>query len=134
MKSVLTIIGILVAAFIATSIITATPLVGEVVTLHTLAADGAWKTTPLWIVDFEDVSYLRAGSPEGSGWVDRLNANPEVKLERAGKLADVRLVEEPSRVSAVNRKMGEKYGWANDFVGLMSGDRNKALALRIERR
>jgi hypothetical protein len=132
MKKVLGIVGLFFAAFLAIAIITATPLVGEVVTLHTLDADGEWQTTPLWVVDFENASYLRAGTPDGSGWVTRLQANPQVKLERSGSLETVRLVEEPAQLSAVHQKMSEKYGWADDFVGLMGGDRALSLALRIE--
>lgn len=79
-------VGILLAAFVSVLIITATPLVGEVVTVHTHGADGEWETTPLWIVDLDNTSYLRAGTPEGSGWFTRLQANPDVRLERAGEL------------------------------------------------
>ena len=61
---------------VALAIITATPLVGEVVTLHTRDSGGDWETTPLWIVDLEGGSYLRAGSPDESGWVTRARANP----------------------------------------------------------
>ncbi len=132
MKRVLIIVGLFVVAFLALSIITATPLVGEVVTLHTRDAAGEWQTTPLWVVDFENASYLRAGTPDGSGWVTRLRANPQVRLERSGKLEDVRLVEEPPQLQAVHGEMAKKYGWADDFVALMSGDRTKSLALRIE--
>ena len=132
MKRVLSIVGLLFAVFIALSIVTATPLVGEVVTLHTRAAGGEWQTTPLWVVDFDKVAYLRAGTPDGSGWVSRLRADPQVRLERSGKLDDVRLVEEPKQLRAVHAKMADKYGWADDFVALMSGDRAKSLALRIE--
>ena len=116
MKKLLTVVGLLVAAFMAASIITATSLVGEVVTLHTRSADGEWQTTPLWIVDFDNASYLRAGTPDGSGWVTRLRDNPQARLERSGKLEDVRLVEEPPRLQAVHAKMADKYGWADDFV------------------
>jgi hypothetical protein len=132
MKRALVIVGIPLGIFVALSIITATPLVGEVVTLQTRGSDGEWQTTPLWIVDFEDSSYLRAGTPEGSAWVARLQANPEVRLERGGKLENVRLVAEPARLQAVHAEMAEKYGWANDFVALMSGDRSQSLPLRIE--
>ena len=132
MKTVGIIAGSLFAVFVAASIITATPLVGEVVTLHTHGTDGEWETTPLWIVDFDQTSYLRAGTPDGSGWVTRLRADPAVRLERAGELHDVRLLEEPSQLQAVHRKMADKYGWADDFVALMSGDRSLSLALRID--
>jgi len=132
MKNLLIIVGLLVAAFLAVSIINATPLVGEVVTLHTRDADGEWQTTPLWIVDLANASYLRAGTPDGSGWVTRLRANPQVRLDRSGEVEDVRLVEEPPQLQTVHAEMAEKYGWADDFVALMSGDRTKSLALRIE--
>lgn len=134
MKRAIIVVAIPVFAFIAAVIIVGTPLVGEVVTLHTHGADGEWETTPLWIVDFDNAAYLRAGTPDGSGWVARLHANPEVRLERSGKLEDVRLVEEPSKLQAVHRKMAEKYRWADDFVALLGGDRAKSLPLRIEAR
>ncbi len=132
MKQVLMVVGLMVGALLAVSIVTATPLVGEVVTLHTRGAGGEWETTPLWVVDFENASYLRAGTPDGSGWVERLRANPQVRLERDGKIEDVRLVEEAGKLQAVHGKMADKYGWADSFVALMSGDRTKSLALRIE--
>jgi len=132
MKKLLVIVGSLIGAFLVVSIVTATPLVGEVVTLYTRGDDGEWKTTPLWVVDFDGASYLRAGTPEGSGWVERLRANPQVRLERNGKIMDVRLVDDPQKLSAVHAKMAEKYGWADSFVALMAGDRAKSLALRIE--
>ena len=132
MKRVIIGVGILLGAFVSVLIIAATPLVGEVVTVHTHGADGEWETTPLWIVGLDNASYLRAGTPEGSAWFIRLQANPAVRLERAGELHDVRLVEEPAQLQTVHRKMAEKYGWADAVVGLMSGDRSKALPLRIE--
>jgi hypothetical protein len=132
MKKVLIVVGLPFAIFIALSIITATPLVGEVVTLHTRDADGEWQTTPLWVVDLDSASYLRAGTPDGSGWVTRMRANPQVRLERSGAIEDVQLVEVPPQLQAVHLAMAEKYGWADDFVALMSGDRTKSLALRID--
>lgn len=136
MKRVLIRVGILMgsllATFVAVAIITATPLVGEVVTIHTRGAGGEWETTPLWIVDLDNASYLRSGTPDGSGWVARLRANPEVRLERAGDIEAVRLVEEPAQLQAVHEKMAEKYGWADSFVTLMGGDPTKAIPLRIE--
>jgi hypothetical protein len=132
MKNVLIIVGTLVAVFLALSIVAATPLVGEVVTLHTRDGDGEWQPTPLWVVDFGDASYLRAGAPDGSGWVTRLRADPQVRLERSGKVEDVRLVEEAPQLQAVHAAMAAKYGWADDFVAIMSGDRTQSLALRIE--
>jgi len=111
--------------------ITATPLVGEVVTLHTRDASGEWTTTPLWIVDTPGGEYLRAGNPE-SGWVQRLRADPAVRLERKGQVADVRLVPEPAMRDDVNAQMAEAYGWADGFVGIV-GDHANALPFRVNR-
>lgn len=130
MKRALMVMGMALAIFVAMALITATPLVGEVVTLQTRNAEGEWQSTPLWIVDFDDASYLRAGDPQ-SAWVTRLRAHPEVRLERADEVDDVRLVEEPSKLQAVHDEMAAKYGWADDFVALMSADRSKSVALRI---
>jgi hypothetical protein len=130
-KTLLKVLGALLGVFVALVIITGTSLVGEVVTLHTRGAGDAWETTPLWIVDAADGSYLRAGQA-ASGWVTRFHANPEVKLERADTLAPVTLVETPEAVAAVNQMMASKYGWANTFVGLLAGERSQALALKVE--
>ncbi len=132
MKNALIGIGVLFAALVAVSIITATPLVGEVVKLHTRGADGGWETTPLWIVDLGDAAYLRASTPEGSDWVARLRANPEVRLERAGKLSDVRVIEEPAQLQRVREEMAAKYGWADDFIALIGGDRGTSMAFRLQ--
>lgn len=131
MKTILAVVGVLVACFLALAIITATPLVGEVVTLHTRDSGGEWQTTPLWIVDLGSDAYLRAGAPD-SGWVTRVRANPDAKLERSGKLQQVLLVESPGQLDEVHSQMAEKYGWADEFVTLVSGDRADSLPLRVE--
>ena len=130
MKRVLGVVGGLVLLFIVLAGITATPLVGEVVTLHTREG-GEWKTTPLWIVDVAGDEYLRAGDPE-SGWVARFRTDPTARLERRGELVDVTLVEAPDMRREVNDRMAAKYGWADRFVGLM-GNRAASLPLRMER-
>ena len=130
MKRVLGVIGVFVLLFVVVAGITATPLVGEVVTLHTREG-GEWKTTPLWIVDAAGAGYLRAGNPE-SGWVARFRADPAARLERRGELLDVALVEAPDMRREVNDLMAAKYGWADGFVGMM-GDRAAALPLRVDR-
>ena len=123
----------LVLALAILGVITATPLVGEVVTLHTLDEAGEWKTTPLWIVESPDGGeYLRAGDA-GRGWVVRMRANPSIRLERSGETAAVTIVSAPGMVKTVHDLMAEKYGWADDFVTLMAPDRSRALALRVER-
>lgn len=131
MRRVLIAVGVVVGAFLALALITATPLVGEVVTLHSRGPDGGWQTTPLWVVDAPGGVYLRAGTPEGSGWVERVRANDVVRLERGGELREARLVASPELREQINRQMADKYGWANSFVSLM-GDHAAALPFRVE--
>lgn len=131
MKLVLTILGVPIAIFLVLSLVAASPLVGEVVTLHTRGPDGSWQTTPLWIVETGDTTYLRAGQPESSGWVTRIRADPEVRLERGEKLSDVRLVPDPDARDRVNELMAERYGWADAFVGLQRPV-SAALPFRVE--
>ena len=131
MKIGLIAIGAVFGLFLAVAIITATPLVGEVVTLHTRDAGGDWETTPLWVVDTPEGTYLRAGTPESSGWVLRWQQDPAAKLERQGKLRDVRLIGEPTKRQSIHARMADRYGWADAFVGLL-GDRSGALPLRVE--
>ena len=81
MKQLLAIVIALAGIFIIAMGVAATPLAGEVVMLHT-QDNGEWSATPLWIVDDGDREYLRAGVPDNSGWVTRMRANPDVRLER----------------------------------------------------
>ena len=86
MRSVLEIVGVLLAIFVAITIVTGTSLVGEVVTLHTKTADGSWKTTSLWIVDADKGSYLRTASTDNrladSGAHDIGSATRAVRVAR----------------------------------------------------
>ncbi len=130
MKGFLAVVVALVVIFLVTAGITATPLVGEVVTLHTREG-GEWQTTPLWIVEASGVEYLRAGSAD-AGWMVRLRADPSVRLERQGEVVEVSLVESPEKRGEVNDLMAQKYGWADGFVGMM-GDHASSLPLRVDR-
>ena len=59
-----------------------------------------------------------------------MQQNPAAKLERNGAVSDIRLVAEATEQQSINAKMAERYGWADDFVGIM-GDRSAALPLRL---
>jgi len=87
--------------------------------------------TPLWVVDTEEGTYFRAGNPETSGWMLRWHEDPAVRLERGDDVKDARLRAEPGKRESINQRMSERYGWADDFVGIM-GDRTASLPLRVE--
>ena len=106
---------------------------GEVVVLRT-SVDGETQETRLWIVDDRGVSWLRSGSPD-AGWYQRVRANPDVQIERGAELLEFPAfpIEGGPPVDRVNRLMFEKYGWAEDYIGLFI-DRSRSVAIRLDPR
>lgn len=104
---------------------------GEVLVLETLDAEGQPHETRIWVVDDAGVAWVRGG--EGSGWVQRLLQNPEIRAERSDKWAPFLTV--PVRESAardrVNALMREKYGFADRFIAFSLGDSARAGSLPI---
>lgn len=111
--SVLLVIGLLLGGgYLAVSL-----LGGEVVTLYTRDTEGREYRSSLWIVEDHGRLYLRAGRP-GSHWLKRLIEAPEVRLERGGSVREYRAVVEVGQRERVNRLMAERYGWADEAIGL----------------
>ena len=111
----------------------ASELGGEIVTLHTQAADGGDAVTRLWVVDDACAQYLRAGNP-GSGWLQRIQANPDILVERNGvatRYRGVPVADDPSQPARIHTLMREKYGIADRIVSIL-GDRSKSVAVRLE--
>ncbi len=107
---------------------------GEVVVLHTTRADGADRTTRLWIVDDADGAWLRAGH-DGLPWFRDLEARPDVTIERGGETLTMRAV--PSREPADHARIGAltatKYGWRESLYTLVGGGRI-AIPVRLDPR
>ena len=103
---------------------------GEVVVLTTTDSDGTAMETRLWIVDHEEAQYLRAGF-DGSGWYQRLVAEPQVEVVRNGTGAVYTAVPDASKTQTVNRLMAEKYGWADSYIGTIF-PRGNAIAIRLD--
>jgi hypothetical protein len=130
MRAAVAIVALALAAVIA--IFAASELGGEVVVLRTRDAAGSEMSTHLWVVDDAGFAWLRAGAP-GSGWFARLEAIPEVVVERAGeprryRAAPLRTSEARERVHALMR---EKYGLADRLIDL-SRDGSRSVAVRLE--
>ena len=123
------ILGIALAAF-ALQIIAAES--GEVVVLETRDGDG-FASTRLWVVEDEGSLWLRSGG-KTSGWYQRLVAEPNVTLERAGIQGAYRAHPEAERVHRINELMAAKYGWRDTVVGWFVGDRTADVPVRLERR
>ena len=103
---------------------------GEVVTLHTRDADGGEVSTSLWLVEHGGQLYLRAGQ-QGSGWLERLQADSRVELEREGQRRAYRAVGAGDVRDRVNELMAEKYGRADAFIGVMRDD-SQTVPIRLD--
>ncbi len=122
-----------IAAVVALVVISALLLdEGEVVTLTTNGPSGAERETQLWIVANGDALYLRASS-DGSEWLARVEAAPEVTLDRGEEKRRFRATPERRAEvrERVNRAMAEKYGFADRLVGLVA-DAEQSVPVRLE--
>jgi hypothetical protein len=121
---------VLVVGFFGT-VMLASEYGGEVVVLHTKEGD-ADKVTHLWVVDDAGFAWLRAGTP-GSGWLKRIDANPDVTVERAGQSYHMRAVpvREPVVRDRIHTLMREKYPFADRLISVMR-DGNSSVPVRLE--
>jgi Pyridoxamine 5'-phosphate oxidase len=105
---------------------------GEVVTLTTADAGGAPQETPLWVVDRDGLSWLRAGSVQAA-WLERIRANPRIEIARAGVTRVYRATLVPEATAEINAQMADKYGVADRVVGLLlPGSRGNSMAVRLD--
>ena len=76
--------------------------------------------------------WLRDGAG-GAGWHQRMVANPEVNVSRGEQAFSLSAVPVPEKTAVINQLMNEKYGWADDFIGMMFG-RDNSVAIRLDPR
>lgn len=104
---------------------------GEIVTLHTNV--GGEASTRIWVVDDAGRAWLRAGNPS-NGWLQRIDANPDVVVERNGESTRFHAVpvrDDPAVRDRIHALMREKYTWADRIVSLI-GDRTKSVPIRLD--
>ena len=104
---------------------------GEVVVVQTLGAHGEAEETRLWVVDLDGQQYLRSGSPMAA-WYQRMQANPSVQIQRGDLSFTATSVPKPELRTQINQLMNEKYGWADDLIGVMFG-RDDAIPILLQR-
>ncbi len=114
------------------SILAASELGGEVVTLRTVDAQGHTQETSLWIVEDQGFPWLRAGVPS-SGWLQRIEVHPEVEVERGGRTLRFRAVpvRDPAIRDRIHALMREKYGAADAWISIMR-DGEASVPVRLE--
>lgn len=128
------IVAVVLAVSLALGIgvMSASELGGEIVTLHTTTPDGEAETR-IWVVDDMGHAWLRAGTP-GNGWLRRIDANPDVVVERAGLSTRFRAVpvrDDPTLRDRIHELMAQKYTWADRVVSLMR-DGSKSVPIRLD--
>ena len=134
MRLVLRLVGlvlVLVVLFFA-AVFAASEFGGEVVNLETVDASGEHHGTHLWVVDDGGFPWLRAGVPT-SGWLVRIEANPEVTVERGGVTYHMKAVpvREPAVRDRIHALMREKYPLADRLVSVMR-DPDGSVPVRLE--
>jgi hypothetical protein len=120
------------ALAVVLAIFAASELGGEVVTLQTNGPDGVAETRT-WIVDDGGYAWLRSGTPQ-NGWLLRIEADPEVLIERDGEKSAFRAVPvlgDPAVRDRIHALMREKYTWGDRVVSLIR-DGEKSVPIRLE--
>ena len=102
----------------------------EVVVLYTQDKSGEQYSTRLWVVDYEEDAWLRAGS-EQAGWYKRLLALPETEVLRGSDRRSVIALPEPANRDTINKLMAKKYGWRDAYVGFFFS-RDDAIPVRLD--
>lgn len=102
----------------------------EVAVLHTRDERGVEFATKMWIVDLDDVTWVRVANPRRA-WYRRLLANPRVELERGGRREARLAIPEPTPEArlAVDEAFAAKYGLVDRWYGLLV--RRNAVPIRL---
>ena len=104
----------------------------EVVVLRTFDAHGQARETRTWVADEAGYTWIEAANPERP-FLHQLQAQPEVELQRGGTRhhchADA--TPNPEGHQRIRRLLAAKYGWADDWVGLLT-DTSGSLAVRLD--
>src|SRR6516164_4100506 len=85
----------------------------EVVVVHEPTPSGAVHRARLWIVDDGRVSWIHPGNANAQWWVQHMDANAIVEVERGGKTGRYRAQADPAADPKVHRLMRQKYGFAD---------------------
>ena len=114
----------------------------EVVVVHEPTPSGAIRRARLWIVDDGGVSWIHPGNANAQWWVQHMDANTIVEVERGGKTGLYRAHADPAADPKVHRLMRQKYGfadWWDRFLtgtdthpGLLTGKKCTTVRIRLE--
>ena len=98
----------------------------EVVVVHEPTPSGKIHKARLWIVDDGGVSWIHPGNANARWWVQHMNANSTVEVERGGLTRTYRASGDPAADPNVHRLMRQKYGFADWWVRYLTGSDSEA--------
>ena len=104
----------------------------EVVVLRTFDAHGEARETRTWVADEDGYTWIEAANLERP-FLLQLQAKPEIELRRGGTLrhCHASTVPNPEGHQRIRRLLATKYGWADDWIALLT-DTSGSLAVRLE--
>ncbi|MCW5890216.1 MAG: hypothetical protein KIT14_06650 [bacterium] len=119
-------------AFIG-ALLLASETVGEVVVVHSRAADGGEKATRLWIAE-DDAGTLWLRGKDGSPWLVHIATNPVIQVDRGdGSTVPMRAtaVDDPATREKVHALMQRDYGAVDSVIAAMR-DPDTSVPVRLE--
>ncbi|HYC54452.1 MAG TPA: nitroreductase/quinone reductase family protein [Candidatus Binatia bacterium] len=131
MKRLLVAAAALVAALAALTVVA---LEGkDVAVLHTRDSDGIARATRVWIVEEDGAWWVEAAIADRPFYV-ALQQDARLEVEHRGEkfLARATLMPNPEGHERIRRMLRSKYGWADDYIGLLQ-DTSNSLAVRLDR-
>lgn len=93
----------------------------EVVVVHEPTPGGVVHKARLWIVDDGRYSWIHPGSANARWWIQHLDANPIVEVDRGGETHRYRALADPEAHARVHQLLREKYGLADWWVRFLAG-------------
>jgi hypothetical protein len=93
----------------------------EVVVVHEPTPEGGVRKARLWIVDEGQQSWIHPGNANAQWWVEHMDANAVVEVDRAGETRRYRATPDPDAHAKVHRLLREKYDVADWWVRYLTG-------------
>ena len=104
----------------------------EVVVVHEPTPAGTTHKARLWIVDQGFWSWIHPGNANSQWWVEHMDANSYVEIERGGQTRRYHAVADPGSHATVHQLLRAKYGIADVWVRFLFGsDTRRGLITRI---
>lgn len=123
MKRVIIVAAIVVAVF-AVYVLAHLALIEvgrEVVVVNEPTPTGGVHKARLWIVDDGRYSWIHPGSANAQWWVQHMDVNPIVEIDRGGEKRRYRARPDPEAHAKVHQLLRQKYGVADMWVRFLEG-------------